>query len=201
MTTVGTEQQSLAWNTELTKSLLFTAAVAEFTEYGLAGARMDRIAATASVNKERIYQYFGNKEALFDKVLAAKQEQLDKELYRLCTDGHLSVEELAGGVFDFYAADPGNARFWFWAALEKGSATRLTGLENTKAVLASLQETAGLSENAARELLLTLMTLCSASTALPQLEALIPDSSASRVHSRRKHIVEAVTLLAAAASQ
>ena len=60
----------MAWDTERTKRLLLDAATAEFSEHGLAGARVDRIAASAGVNKERIYQYFGKKDDLFAAVLA-----------------------------------------------------------------------------------------------------------------------------------
>ena len=63
----------MAWDTERTKRLLLDAATAEFSAYGLAGARIDRIAATAGVNKERIYQYFGKKDELFAQVLATDQ--------------------------------------------------------------------------------------------------------------------------------
>jgi AcrR family transcriptional regulator len=44
----------MAWDTERTKALLLAAATEEFSEKGLAGARVDRIAAAAGVNKERI---------------------------------------------------------------------------------------------------------------------------------------------------
>nr|ACX85442.1 putative transcriptional regulator [Arthrobacter sp. NyZ415] len=60
----------MAWNTERTKLLLLATATREFSEKGFAGARIDRIARNAGVNKERIYQYFGNKVGLFDAALA-----------------------------------------------------------------------------------------------------------------------------------
>ena len=59
----------MAWDIERTKRLLLDAGVAEFSAHGLAGARVDRIAAAAGVNKERIYQYFGNKQQFFGEVL------------------------------------------------------------------------------------------------------------------------------------
>ena len=48
---------------------ILAAARAEFAEYGLGGARMDRIAVRASLNKRLIYYYFADKEALFQAVL------------------------------------------------------------------------------------------------------------------------------------
>ena len=55
---------------EATKARLLEAATAEFAAYGIAGARIDRIAAAASVNKQMIYAYFGSKDALFDVVFS-----------------------------------------------------------------------------------------------------------------------------------
>ena len=60
----------MAWDTENTKQQLLDAATVEFSAYGLAGGRVDRIAKNAGVNKERIYKYCGNKEQLFGLVLA-----------------------------------------------------------------------------------------------------------------------------------
>ena len=48
-----------------TQQQILRAAMAEFSERGLGGARMDSIAERASINKRLIYYYFGNKEALF----------------------------------------------------------------------------------------------------------------------------------------
>jgi AcrR family transcriptional regulator len=54
-----------------TQQEILRAAMAEFSERGLGGARMDSIAERAGVNKRLIYYYFGNKEALFLAALEA----------------------------------------------------------------------------------------------------------------------------------
>jgi AcrR family transcriptional regulator len=54
-----------------TQQEILRAAMAEFSERGLGGARMDRIAERAGVNKRLIYYYFDNKEALFLAALEA----------------------------------------------------------------------------------------------------------------------------------
>ena len=56
---------------EATKARILDAASAEFAEHGIAGARVDRIAAAADANKSLIYAYFGNKDGLFDAVFEA----------------------------------------------------------------------------------------------------------------------------------
>jgi len=56
---------------------IFEAALKEFGEFGLAGARVDRIARKAGVNKAMIYYHFGSKE----------------KLYRVIIDRHLKMME------------------------------------------------------------------------------------------------------------
>ncbi len=51
-----------------TRQRLIDAARAEFAQYGIAGARVDRIATNAGANKAQIYNYFGSKDRLFDAV-------------------------------------------------------------------------------------------------------------------------------------
>ncbi|NTV04507.1 helix-turn-helix transcriptional regulator, partial [bacterium] len=48
---------------------ILAAARDEFHEHGLGGARMDRIAERAAVDKKLIYYYFENKDRLFQAVL------------------------------------------------------------------------------------------------------------------------------------
>ena len=49
-----------------TKQRLLDAACDEFAKYGIAGGRVERIAAAARCNKALIYAYFDSKDALFD---------------------------------------------------------------------------------------------------------------------------------------
>ena len=50
---------------------ILAAARKEFAQYGLGGARVDRIATKAGINKRMLYHYFGNKDDLFCAVLEA----------------------------------------------------------------------------------------------------------------------------------
>lgn len=107
----------MAWDTARTRQLLLDAAVQEYAQYGPVGARMDRIASSAGVNKERIYQYFGNKQQLFGVVL-------DQELGRLAAAVPLSDEladdlgEYAGRVYDYHAEHPHLVRLMQWEGLQ-----------------------------------------------------------------------------------
>ena len=51
------------------QNTILAAARDEFAEFGLGGARMDRIAERAGLNKRLIYYYFEDKEKLFESVL------------------------------------------------------------------------------------------------------------------------------------
>ncbi|MGW7658026.1 TetR family transcriptional regulator, partial [Streptomyces tendae] len=53
---------------DATRRRLLDAATADFAAHGIAGARVDRIAAAADVNKAQLYAYFGDKLGLFGAV-------------------------------------------------------------------------------------------------------------------------------------
>src|SRR3989338_10242945 len=55
------------------------AAEGEFAAAGFAGARMERIAATAKVNKQLLFHYFDSKEGLFAAALAALVARFDAD--------------------------------------------------------------------------------------------------------------------------
>jgi len=55
------------------KERILQAAMAKFSAYGIAGARVDRIAKTAGCNKNLIYTYFKNKETLFTTIPSISQ--------------------------------------------------------------------------------------------------------------------------------
>jgi AcrR family transcriptional regulator len=71
--------QPLSARAAATRQRILDAALAEFAENGLAGARVDEIAARAGANKRMLYAHFGSKEELWLVVLegayAAKREE------------------------------------------------------------------------------------------------------------------------------
>src|SRR6202451_2658640 len=66
----------MAWDTEGTRRRLKEAATAEFAERAPDGTTMASIAERAGINKERLYKYFGDKQALFEAVLTDELEKL-----------------------------------------------------------------------------------------------------------------------------
>lgn len=102
-----------------TKRRILAAARQEFAEFGLAGARIDRIADQAQANKRSIYMHFGPKEHLFDLVvssaLAAMAEAVPFD------SGDLA--DYAVRLFDYVHDHPGTLRLTTWANLERPGAT------------------------------------------------------------------------------
>jgi TetR/AcrR family transcriptional regulator len=67
--TTPTPSRTQAERSDLARARILEAALREFAEKGLAGARTDQIAAQAGVNKALIYYYFESKEKLYSAVL------------------------------------------------------------------------------------------------------------------------------------
>lgn len=73
---------------ERTKANIMEVAAAEFGEKGLAGARIDEIAAMTRTSKRMIYYYFGSKEGLYLAVLEECYRQVRE------TEGELHLQDL-----------------------------------------------------------------------------------------------------------
>ncbi len=99
-----------------TRERIFTAAVAEFAEYGIAGARIDRIAKVAQANKQAIYLYYGNKEQLFSAVL---QRSVNELAAAVPVDGS-DIGAYAERIFDYHLEHPAVLRLLQWESLELG---------------------------------------------------------------------------------
>lgn len=98
-----------------TEARIIAAATAEFAEYGLAGGRVDRIAAAAVTNKAQLYHYFGSKERLFDTVF---DRYVQRNLETVPLDAH-DLPGWAVAIYDYYLGDPVLVRLAVWARLER----------------------------------------------------------------------------------
>jgi AcrR family transcriptional regulator len=102
---------------EATKARIFAAAVAEFARYGIAGARIDRIATEAKANKQLIYAYFGNKAQLFSQVLGRCMVDLAAAVPVDPDD----IEGWLDRLMDYHAAHPELLRLLYWEGIQYGS--------------------------------------------------------------------------------
>jgi len=98
-----------------TRRRLLDAATDEFAAHGIAGARVDRIAAAARSNKAQMYGFFGSKDGLFDAVLA---EHFDLIVNAAPLDG-ADLPGYATALYDAYLEHPEVVRLATWARLER----------------------------------------------------------------------------------
>src|SRR3569833_1880794 len=92
-----------------TRGKLLAAARREFASSGLAGARVDEIAARAGVNKQLLYHYFGDKDALYVAVLEWVYEEIRSHERKLNLEGlppEQAIKKLIESSFDHLALHP-----------------------------------------------------------------------------------------------
>jgi AcrR family transcriptional regulator len=96
---------------EASKARVFEAAAAEFAAHGFAGAKVDRIAGGARVNKAMIYYHFTNKAALYRAVIGDMFAATAEQVRALRTSG-LSPESKVDAFIAIIARE-GQAREHF----------------------------------------------------------------------------------------
>lgn len=181
---------------EETRSKLLAAAVADFSQYGYAGARIERISASAGVNRERLYAYFGSKRRLFETVLTERlATALDAAPVRGI--GPDAVGRFAADYFDACLAARDLPRLVVWEGLELQQPmdvdARQERARNKSAELAAAVP--GMSSERAADVLLTIVTLCHGWQTGTNLARIIAGDEAAHDH-RRAHVVAVAKLLA-----
>lgn len=92
-----------------TRKKLLTAARLEFASHGFAGARVDEIAMRAGVNKQLVYHYFGDKDALYLAVLEWVYADIREQERQLNLEGlppEKAIRKLIEASFDYLATNP-----------------------------------------------------------------------------------------------
>ncbi|AQH05018.1 TetR family transcriptional regulator (plasmid) [Burkholderia sp. KK1] len=94
---------------EGTRRRILEAATEQFTRFGLAGARVDAIAAAAGTNERMLYYYFTSEEGLYIAVLEAMYAQFSEhegsvDLSGLQPDG--AIREMAQSVWAYLWKTP-----------------------------------------------------------------------------------------------
>jgi AcrR family transcriptional regulator len=91
------------------QNTILNAARDEFSEHGLGGARMDRIAERAGLNKRLIYYYFEDKEKLFQAVLEQAYRQIreeERQLNLLHLKPETALRRLVEFTWNYYLEHP-----------------------------------------------------------------------------------------------
>jgi AcrR family transcriptional regulator len=194
----------MAWDTEGTRRRLKEAATAEFAEHGRDGTTMTRIAARAGINKERLYSYYGDKNALWEVVLADELDKLASGV-RVQGIGLDDIGEFAGATYDYHAAHPELARLLQWEGLTRGPAA--DAAQRTKHYREKIDRFAQAQREGAiapgldpAHLMFALIAIAAWWQTVPQLAEMItgagPDDLPERDR-RRAFVVEAARRLAA----
>jgi TetR/AcrR family transcriptional regulator len=94
---------------EESRAAILKAAVGEFAEHGIAGARTDAIARAAHVNKALLYYYFKDKDALYEAVLDHVFSGLRARVMPVLESDLPPRQKMLaylGAYFDYIAANP-----------------------------------------------------------------------------------------------
>jgi TetR/AcrR family transcriptional regulator len=159
-----------------TRERILAAALREFSDKGFAGARVDRIARRARVNKRMLYHYFGNKESLFREILARKVRE------RALWAGTAPDDAAESLVFwfDTACADRDWVRLMEWEALGRpdggmnGDAERRAAFQKGVAQVRERQERGLLRADVdPGHLLLAMVALTTFPAAFPQFTQLL----------------------------
>ncbi|MFI7529064.1 TetR/AcrR family transcriptional regulator [Nocardia salmonicida] len=175
---------------DATRQALLRAARAEFAQYGLAGARVDRIAEAAGVNKERIYGLFGSKDRLFDVIIVDTMREFMEVVQPLA---ETEPGDYVGKLFDYHRDNPQLLRLLLWEGLHRGAdAHDIDGWRADHYVrkFDRAQEQFGVDEQQAGRLLLALCGLANWSHAVPQTTRLLLGDAASDTDATREFVKE-----------
>jgi AcrR family transcriptional regulator len=99
-------------------------ATMEFAEKGLAGARIDEIAALTRTSKRMIYYYFGSKEGLYLAVLEEsyrRMRAIESELHLDDLDPEAALRRLVEFTFDHHHDNPAYIRLVMSENMQRGS--------------------------------------------------------------------------------
>ncbi|MFR9794554.1 TetR family transcriptional regulator [Streptomyces sp. MS06] len=179
---------------EATRARIFEAAVAEFARHGIAGARIDRIAAEARANKQLIYAYFGNKAELFSQVLGRCMVDLAAAVPVDPDD----VDGWMDRLMDYHADHPELLRLLYWEGIEYGSAelpdetARQEHYARKVAAFRDAQERGAVTDTIPPgDLLFLLIAMANWATVVPQMSRILVGADATDHNRLRASVKEA----------
>lgn len=192
----------MAWDTAATKQKILDAALDQFAEHGPTGTTVDRIAAAAGVNKERIYNYFGSKRGLFMAVMASESARVAEQV-AFDPEGDDPVGDYAGRIFDYHVSHPHLLRLILWEGLTvpgevAEEAARSAHYREKAEVVAKAQADGVLRDDLAPgTLIFSIMALAGWWHASPHVARLLTEYGDADLAARRAAVVTAARRLAA----
>jgi len=191
----------MAWDTEGTKRRILEAAVTEFARLGPEGTTVEKIARLAGVNKERIYNYFGDKRSLFTAVLRNELVQL-AQVIPLTSSSAEDICEYAGRAYDYHCEHPELSRLMRWEGLTfegevPDESLRREYYNNKVQVVADGQREGTVTlALEADHLVFLVLSLAGWWSAVPQVARMITGCDDATEHARRRaSVIEAARRL------
>ena len=174
-----------------TRERILTAALKEFSTRGLAGARVDRIARRARINKRMLYHYFGNKDELFREIMTRKLE----ERVAWATAAPDEPGETLTHWFRLACEDRDWVRLLEWEALSVGDGPVLSEAERRRAFDSGVAKLRAVQAKGLlprqldpRHLLLSMVALTTFPLAFPQITRLVTGLSPQDAAFRRRRM-------------
>lgn len=191
----------MVWDVEGTKLRIRAAALEEFAAAGEHGTTIERIARRAGINKERIYNYYGDKTALFTAVTSAQLEKVAAAV-PLAVATLDDIGAFAGGAFDYQQDHPDLARLLLWEGLSSTPVdwSERAPLYRAKVTVMAAAQQAGIvtSDYTPAHLIGLLLGLASWWTSTPQLAQVLTDTNPDDDRAARRTAVVRSALRVAA---
>lgn len=145
MTAVSSATAPRRRDPAVTKEAILKAGCAEFSQHGLTGARIDRIANRSGCNIRMIYHYYGSKEGLYIAVLEdtyRRIRSLERQLDLAHMDPVEGVRKLVDFTFSYLLENPDFASLIRNENLQEGAYLRKSRVvpETTLPLLTALED-------------------------------------------------------------
>ena len=128
-------------NSEVTKQKILGAALRNFADKGLYGARVDEISELSGINKRMIYAYFGSKEKLYVAVLEKVYASMAIDEQQLL-NVDMSPEETVVAIIEHYfrwlSINPDFVRMVMWENLNYAECFKNSDAPKSKGVAIDL---------------------------------------------------------------
>lgn len=194
----------MAWDTEGTKRKILDAAMTEFAQFGPDGTTLERIAKLAGVNKERVYNYFGDKRTLFSAVLCNELAKVALAL-PITSFAVEDIGDYAGRAYDYHLDNPALGRLLRWEGLtfddevpDEEQRREYYGYK-VQAVADGQREGKVTQAIEADHLVFLVLSLAGWWSAVPQVARMLTGPLSTKEHDRRRtSVIEAARRLASA---
>ena len=175
-----------------TMQRILDSAAQEFAAHGMSGSRVERIADNADAKKPRIYDYFGDKEGLFQAVM---QREMGNTRSAVPFDPG-DLPEYAGRLFDYVHDHPAIMRLMMWNAMEQDRCGAGGSFERHIEAIRELQDKGEISRANPAEFILTLIvSLTSALSAVNPIGSDVLSKLSKKKAALRKAIMETVRMI------